>query len=260
MTHGQPPTVRGLKELRRQQRQLPPLPVRVSVKTAASQVAEHSKAGLTDAHVEMLGGTQLVRDGTVLLRPHQGLVVESHRRRWLGEELEQAIKELPRDKEVVELYKKMAGGDPLPLLAAATHATTGADVAVEPEHLGGLAVRARCTRVEAFAQLGRLNENGYPTTFAIVWEGSPADQSAALYGWSVTSDHAWTYLYAHCYRQFGYDDVLGVPSHDRSCSARVTVARVPVGELLHHFPRRYVDTAELSEVCSDCSAQIAQRH
>jgi tripartite-type tricarboxylate transporter receptor subunit TctC len=31
-----------------------------------------------------------------------------------GEELEQAIKELPRDKEVVELYKKMAGGDPLP--------------------------------------------------------------------------------------------------------------------------------------------------
>lgn len=31
-----------------------------------------------------------------------------------GEELEQAIKELPRDKEVVDLYKKMAGGDPLP--------------------------------------------------------------------------------------------------------------------------------------------------
>jgi tripartite-type tricarboxylate transporter receptor subunit TctC len=31
-----------------------------------------------------------------------------------GEELEQAIKELPRDKEVVELYKKLAGGDPLP--------------------------------------------------------------------------------------------------------------------------------------------------
>ena len=31
-----------------------------------------------------------------------------------GEELEQAIKELPRDKEVVDLYKKMAGGEPLP--------------------------------------------------------------------------------------------------------------------------------------------------
>lgn len=30
-----------------------------------------------------------------------------------GEELEKVIKELPRDKEVVDLYKKMAGGDPL---------------------------------------------------------------------------------------------------------------------------------------------------
>jgi tripartite-type tricarboxylate transporter receptor subunit TctC len=31
-----------------------------------------------------------------------------------GEELEQTIKELPRDQEVVQLYKKLAGPDPLP--------------------------------------------------------------------------------------------------------------------------------------------------
>lgn len=31
-----------------------------------------------------------------------------------GEELEQAIKELPRDKEVIQLYKQMAGANPLP--------------------------------------------------------------------------------------------------------------------------------------------------
>jgi hypothetical protein len=31
-----------------------------------------------------------------------------------GEELERAIKELPRDHEVVELYKKLAGADPFP--------------------------------------------------------------------------------------------------------------------------------------------------
>lgn len=31
-----------------------------------------------------------------------------------GEELEEAIKELPRDKEVVDLYQKLAGGGPLP--------------------------------------------------------------------------------------------------------------------------------------------------
>lgn len=69
-------------------------------------------------------------------------------------------------------------------------------------------------------------------TLSIAWEGSPADSSADLYGWSVTSDHAWTYLYAQCHRQFGYDPVLGVPSHDLDCSTRVTVARVPAGRLL----------------------------
>jgi len=31
-----------------------------------------------------------------------------------GEELEKAIKELPRDKEVVQLYPKFAGADLLP--------------------------------------------------------------------------------------------------------------------------------------------------
>jgi hypothetical protein len=71
-----------------------------------------------------------------------------------------------------------------------------------------------------------------PVTFAVVSERAPANASADLYGWSVTSDHAWTYLYAHCYRQFGYDELLGVLSHDLGCSTRVTVGRVPVGDLL----------------------------
>jgi len=31
-----------------------------------------------------------------------------------GEELERAIKELPRDQEVVQLYQKLAGADPMP--------------------------------------------------------------------------------------------------------------------------------------------------
>ena len=68
-------------------------------------------------------------------------------------------------------------------------------------------------------------------TLSVVWEASPANASADLYGWSVTSDHAWTYLYAHCFRQFGYDDYLGVPAHDLDCSDRITVARVPAGDL-----------------------------
>lgn len=71
-----------------------------------------------------------------------------------------------------------------------------------------------------------------PATLSVVWQGSPANASADLYGWSVTSDHAWTYLYAQCYRQFGFDEVFGVPFHDLDCSARITVARVPAGQLL----------------------------
>ncbi len=67
-----PPTVRGLKELRRLEREPPPIPARVSLKTATSQVAEHSKASLHRGHLEMLGGAEVVRDGTVLMRPHAG--------------------------------------------------------------------------------------------------------------------------------------------------------------------------------------------
>jgi hypothetical protein len=42
----------------------------------------------------------------------------------------------------------------------------------------------------------------------------------------VTSDDEHTYLYSHCYQQFGYDTLLGFGA----CSADVKVARVPRGE------------------------------
>jgi hypothetical protein len=61
---------------------------------------------------------------------------------------------------------------------------------------------------------------------------SARDSSPALYGFSVTSDDEWTYLYAQCHRQFGFDTVVGVASHDLSCAPRVTVARVPKGRVL----------------------------
>ncbi len=62
--------------------------------------------------------------------------------------------------------------------------------------------------------------------------GSPANASAALYGWSIESDSTWTYLYAQCHRQFGYDLYVYVYAHDQQCSSIVTVARVPRGQLL----------------------------
>jgi hypothetical protein len=68
-------------------------------------------------------------------------------------------------------------------------------------------------------------------------EAVPANASAALYGWSIESDSTWTYLYAQCHRQFGFEPYIDVYAHDRQCSSIVTLARVPRGRLLE--PPRY---------------------
>ena len=56
-----------------------------------------------------------------------------------------------------------------------------------------------------------------------------------LYGWSVTSDGRFTYLYSHCYQQFGHETMLGFGE----CVVDVKVARVPVGRF--DAPREYWD-------------------
>lgn len=59
------------------------------------------------------------------------------------------------------------------------------------------------------------------------------DPSAELYGWSVVSAGDHTYLYAFCYRQFGFDPLSFAPdvlAHDLGCSGDVTVARLPRGD------------------------------
>jgi hypothetical protein len=71
-----------------------------------------------------------------------------------------------------------------------------------------------------------------PANWNIEWYGRPADTSDALYGWSIESDDEWSYLFAHCHRQFGYDPVFGGAAHDKSCTQQVTVARVPAGLIL----------------------------
>lgn len=71
-----------------------------------------------------------------------------------------------------------------------------------------------------------------PDTLAVVGYGPAPDPSPSLYGWSVVSAGEYTYLYAHCHRQFGWDEVWfapGILTHDRGCTADVTVARVPRG-------------------------------
>ncbi|MEZ5297901.1 MAG: hypothetical protein R2697_16985 [Ilumatobacteraceae bacterium] len=69
------------------------------------------------------------------------------------------------------------------------------------------------------------------TTLAPVGKSYAPNRSTALYGWSVTSDASWTYLYAQCHRQFGFDLVNDIPAHD-ACARRVTVGRVPRGQVM----------------------------
>ncbi len=68
---------------------------------------------------------------------------------------------------------------------------------------------------------------------AVIDERLAPNSSPSLYGFSVTSDASYSYLYSQCHRQFGYDQFPfsdpPVYVHDFACSADVTVARVPKG-------------------------------
>jgi hypothetical protein len=71
-------------------------------------------------------------------------------------------------------------------------------------------------------------------TMQIVDRRPAVDASNSLYGFSVESDGAYTYLFAHCHRQFGWDafpfSSPPVYVHDWDCADRMTVARVPNGQ------------------------------
>lgn len=72
------------------------------------------------------------------------------------------------------------------------------------------------------------------TTMQIVDRRPAIDASNALYGFSVESDDQYTYLFAHCHRQFGWDAFPFVDPpiyvHDWDCADRMTVARIPKGQ------------------------------
>lgn len=72
-----------------------------------------------------------------------------------------------------------------------------------------------------------------PNTLRPVGSDRPPDAGASLYGFSITEDADWTYLYAQCHRQFGWDPtIFGTNGHDFSCASDVTVARVPRGRVM----------------------------
>ncbi len=69
-------------------------------------------------------------------------------------------------------------------------------------------------------------------TMSVDFVGHPPNDGTSLYGFSITNDSRWTYLYGQCHRQFGWDPgPFGIPAHDLTCAADVPVARVPRGHL-----------------------------
>jgi hypothetical protein len=78
---GLPPTPEGWTALEDATRAagLPSLPERLNRRTAAALVAPHSKAALTERRIAALGDAEATHDGSVRLRPTQGLVARSSR-------------------------------------------------------------------------------------------------------------------------------------------------------------------------------------
>ena len=72
--------------------------------------------------------------------------------------------------------------------------------------------------------IARIN----PTNLKVMSFSRARDASARLYGWSVTSDDTYSYLYGHCYRQFVHR-VSGVGQFDTACMPSTYLARVPKG-------------------------------
>jgi hypothetical protein len=64
-------------------------------------------------------------------------------------------------------------------------------------------------------------------TLGVIDVITPPTPPTDLYGWSVASDDEWAYLYAWCYRQWGWSDT----GHDISCTGQIRLARVPLVQL-----------------------------
>ena len=67
-----------------------------------------------------------------------------------------------------------------------------------------------------------------PTSLAVLSFAPARDAGNRLYGWSVTSDNNFSYLYGHCYRQFIHT-ANSTAQFDAACMPHTYLARVPKG-------------------------------
>ncbi len=67
-----------------------------------------------------------------------------------------------------------------------------------------------------------------PSTLAVLSFTKAPDSGGRLYGWSVTDDSGYSYLYGHCYRQYTHV-ASSVAQFDSTCMPSTYLARVPKG-------------------------------
>ncbi|MDO8364215.1 MAG: hypothetical protein Q7V88_15075 [Actinomycetota bacterium] len=76
--------------------------------------------------------------------------------------------------------------------------------------------------------VARLN----PSTLAVLSFSPAVDAGTRLFGWSITEDDSYSYLYGHCYRQYIHQ-VNGVGQFDGTCMPHSYLARVAKGHFEH---------------------------
>lgn len=77
-----------------------------------------------------------------------------------------------------------------------------------------------------------------PVTLEQLYFAPVEPHDGRLFGWSVVTAGEWSYLYAHCNRQW-LNDSVGVDGFDPSCSPHWYLARVPAGRF--DAPYQYWD-------------------
>ncbi|WP_309895692.1 Wadjet anti-phage system protein JetD domain-containing protein [Archangium sp.] len=109
----------GWKRLKDQERQtvMPPmLPERLNLRTAAAVLAEHSKATLSEAHLESLGAVTVTRDGIIRLRPSSGLLLRRGNEEYDAGELARVLGEVALTERALQDGTCLAGERPVALL------------------------------------------------------------------------------------------------------------------------------------------------
>jgi hypothetical protein len=94
----------------------PVLPERLNLRTVAAVLAEHSKATLSEAHLESLATVTVTRDGIIRLRPSPGLLLRRGNEEYDAGELARVLGEIALTERALQDGTRLVGKRPSALL------------------------------------------------------------------------------------------------------------------------------------------------